>query len=67
VRCENSDTIFFTKLCTNCTSSARFASILCGDETFRNAPKHKFRVQWGGSDAFVVKNSEVSSLHELEH
>src|SRR6185503_6324312 len=24
----------------------------------RNAPKHQFRVQWLGSGAFVVKNSE---------
>ena len=26
-----------------------------------NAPKHEFRVQWGGSGAFIVKNSVVTS------
>ena len=31
------------------------------------APKHKFRVQWGGSDAFVAKNSDATSWHELLH
>ena len=31
----------------------------------RNAPKCHFRVQWGGSDAFVAKNSEATSWHEL--
>src|SRR6185437_6886674 len=57
-----------------CTSSARFAQrfvsqrngpkctqILC------NAPKHLFSVQWGGSGAFVVKNSDATSWHELLH
>src|SRR4029078_9810631 len=33
----------------------------------RNAPKHQFRVQWGGSGAFVAKNSDTSSWHELLH
>ena len=33
----------------------------------RNAPKHVFRVQWGGSGAFVAKNSDTSSCHELLH
>ena len=28
----------------------------------RNAPKHEFRVQWGGSGAFVVKNSDATSF-----
>jgi hypothetical protein len=32
-----------------------------------NAPKHEFRVQWGGSGAFNVKNSGVTSWHELLH
>ena len=46
-----------------CTSSARFAPSfvrqLNGAECtqiVRNAPKHQFRVQWGGSGAFVTKN-----------
>ena len=32
-----------------------------------NAPKHFFRVQWGGSGAFVAKNSDATSWHELLH
>jgi len=32
-----------------------------------NAPKHEFRVQWGGSGAFIAKNSDVTSWHELLH
>ena len=33
----------------------------------RNAPKHQFRVQWGGSGAFGAKNSDTSLWHELLH
>src|SRR6185503_6169831 len=33
----------------------------------RNAPKHQFRVQWGGSGAFLAKNSDATSWHELLH
>ena len=32
-----------------------------------NAPKHEFRVQWGGSGAFVAKNFEATSWHKLLH
>ena len=32
-----------------------------------NAPEHEFRVQWGGSGAFVTKNSYSTSWHELLH
>ena len=32
-----------------------------------NAPKHEFRVQWGGSVAFITKNSDATSWHELLH
>ena len=46
----------------------------CSNETlpnapkhYENAPKHDFRVQWGGSRAFVAKNSDASSWHELLH
>ena len=59
---------------TFCTSSARFApsfvkqtnNLEC-TQIVRNAPKHQFRVQWGGSGAFVAKNSYVTSWHELLH
>ena len=33
----------------------------------RNAPKHDFRVQWGGTGAFIAKNSDAASWHELLH
>src|SRR6185312_14276141 len=33
----------------------------------RNAPKHEFRVQWGGSGAFVAKNFDATSWHEVLH
>ena len=36
-------------------------------KTVRNAPKHEFRVQLGGSGAFVAKNLEATSWHELLH
>ena len=34
---------------------------------YEHAPKHEFRVQWGGSRAFIAKNSDGSSWHELLH
>ena len=55
-----------------CTSSARFApnsvsqpnSPKC-TQIVRNALKRQFRVQWGGSGAFVANNSDATSWHEL--
>jgi hypothetical protein len=38
---------------------------LCSYETVRNAMKHEFGVQWGGSGAFVAKITDATSLHEL--
>src|SRR6185312_16136297 len=32
-----------------------------------NAPKHEFRAQWGRSGAFIAKNSDATSWHELLH
>ena len=32
-----------------------------------NAPKRQFRVRWGVSGAFVAKNSDATSWHELLH
>ena len=32
-----------------------------------NTPKHEFRVQWGGLGAFIAKNFEATSWHELLH
>ena len=63
-----------TSLCINCTSSHCFASSfmqLRNDpkciQTLWNTPKHEIRVQWGGLGAFVAKNPDVTSWHELLH
>src|SRR4026209_38670 len=65
-----------TRLCgmNFCTSSARFAPSFVRQpngpectQIVRNEPKRHFRVQWGGSDAFVAKNFNASSWHELLH
>ena len=46
----------------------------CSNETLPSAPKqyeahqtHEFRVQLGGSGAFVVINSNATSCHDLVH
>ena len=61
-----------TNFCINCTSSAYFASSfmeLRNDpkctQTLYNAPKHEFRVQWGGLGGFVAKIFDATSWHEL--
>ena len=60
--------LYGTNLRINCTSSTRFApSWQMHPNTRKNTPKHEFRVQWGGSCAFVAKNSDASSWHELLH
>ena len=63
-----------TYFCINCTNSHYFAPSfmqLRNDpkctQTLCNAPKHEFRVQWGGLGAFVEKNPGVTSWHELSH
>src|SRR6185312_2293571 len=55
-----------------CTSSARFAPSFVRQpnspectQLVQNAPKRQFIVQWGGSGAFVAKNSDATSWHEL--
>ena len=53
-----------------CTSSARFALSFVRQllskyiQIVQNTPKHEFRVQWGGSGAFAMKNSDATSWHE---
>ena len=56
------------------TTSARFALSFVRQpngpkciQIVRNTPKHEFRVQWGGSGAFVAKNSDPTSWYELLH
>ena len=60
--------------CINYNSSAHFeASIIKQQngpnctQTLWNKTKHEFRVQWGGSGAFIVKNSDTTSCDELLH
>ena len=64
-----------TRLCgTNfCTRSAHFAPCFVRQpngpkctQIVQNA-KNQFRVQWGGLGAFVAKNSDTTSWHELLH
>ena len=57
-----------------CCNSARFAPSFVRQsngpectQMVRNAPKHHLSVQWGGSGAFVAKNSDATSWHELLH
>src|SRR6185312_4229949 len=57
-----------------CTSSARFAPNFVrqpnGSECtqmLQNASKCQFSIKWGGSGAFVAKNSDATSWHELLH
>src|SRR6185436_12922748 len=57
-----------------CTSSSRFVPSFVrqpnGSECtqiVRNTPKRQFRFQWGGLDAFVAKNTDATSWHELLH
>jgi hypothetical protein len=52
-------------LCVNGTSSALLRRLLYSNKTVRNVPKHEFWIQWSGSVAFVVKNSDPTSFCEL--
>jgi len=55
-----------------CTRSARFPPCFVRQpngpectQMVQNAPKHQFMVQWGGLGAFVAKNFDATSWHEL--
>ena len=57
--------------CINYNSSAHFVikqrnGPKC-TQTLRHRTKHDFRVQWGGSGAFIAKNLDTTSWHELLH
>ena len=63
-----------SNFCINCSSSLCFASSLMQlrnnpkcSQTLCNAPNHEFTVQWGGLCAFIAKNPDVTSWHELSH
>jgi hypothetical protein len=54
--------------CINYNSLARFESSIVKQQnrpkctqTLRNTTKHEFRVQWGGSGAFIATNSDTTS------
>ena len=71
---KNHDVIRGTNFCVNCSSSPRFAPSFLQlrnnpkcTQTLWNTPKHEFRVQWGGSGAFVGKNYNMTSWHKLLH
>ena len=58
----------------NFNSSARFEPSIVKQrngpkctQTIRNKTKHNFSVQWGGLGAFIAKNPDVTSWHELLH
>jgi hypothetical protein len=60
--------------CINCISSHCFVKSfmqLRNDpkwtQTQCNSPKHEFRVQWSGLDAFVAKNPDATSWHPVFH
>ena len=57
-----------------CTSSACFAPSFVRQangpkctQMVRNSSKQEFKVQWGGSSAFVEKNSNAIAWHKLLH
>ena len=63
-----------TNICINCTSSVCYAPSFMQlridpkcTQTLCNTQKHEFTVQWGGLGAFVEKNSDATSWHELLH
>ena len=60
--------------CINFNSSARFEPSIVKQrngpkctQTLRNKTKLKFSVQWGGSGAFIAKNSDTTLWRELLH
>ena len=61
-----------TNYCINCNSSACFEPSINKEQngpkctqTLWNATKHEYWVQWGGSGAFIAKNSGATSWHKL--
>ena len=68
---KNSNSTSWHKLCTSSTSFApSFVRQPNGPkctQMVQNTPKHEFRVQWGGSGAFVVINFDATLWHELLH
>ena len=66
---KNSDATSWHKLlhkfgpfCTEFCKATKWSKCI---QIVQNTPKHDFRVQWGGSVAFVVKSSDTTSWHKL--
>ena len=75
VRCEKFKNDFMAQTCALIAPvQPVLRRVSCSNETLPNAPKHYemqkkhvFRVHWGGLGAFIVKNSDATSWHELLH
>ena len=75
IRCEKFQNDFMAQTCALIAPiQPVLHQVSCSNERLTNAPKHnenapkqEFRVQWGGSRAFVAKNSDGISWHELLH
>jgi len=74
ISCENFQNNFMAQTCAlTAPVQPVLHRVLCSNETLpnapklRDAPKHEFMVQWGGSGAFVAKNSDATLWHELLH
>jgi hypothetical protein len=69
IGCIRVEKLFRDFVLRTCALMAPFWPVLhrlsCSNEMVRNAPKHEFWVQWSGSAAFVVKNSDVTLFSEL--
>jgi hypothetical protein len=51
----------------NCTVRPILHRLSCSNETVWNIPKYEIWVQYGESGVFIVKNTDMTSLHELVH
>ena len=50
-----------------CTEFCKSTKLSQMHQNCTNTPKHEFRVQWGGSGAFIAKNSDAASWHDILH
>jgi hypothetical protein len=66
IRCEKFERNFIYRTCALMVPVRPvFYRLSCSNETVRNGPIYEFFVQWSGSSAFVVKNSNATSFSEL--
>ena len=55
---------YFGPFCTEFCKATKQSQM---HQIVQNTPKYEFRIQWGGSSAFIAKNSDAISWHELLH